>query len=41
MRVCEYYVLGDVDDKQIETLRDSDYVDYDDYSDWDYSDYDH
>jgi hypothetical protein len=34
MRVCEYYVLGDVDDKQIETLRDSDYVDYEDYDQW-------
>lgn len=44
MRVCEYYVLGDVDDKQVETLRDSDYVDYDDYDHWPsmhgYNDYD-
>ena len=34
MRVCEYYVLGDVDNKQIEDITESDYVDYDDYEDW-------
>jgi len=34
MRVCQYTVLGDVKEKEIESIRESDYLDYDDY-DWD------
>lgn len=42
LRVCEYLVLGDVDDKQIDKIRESDYLaddDYDGYA-WDFYDYD-
>ena len=39
MRVCSYYVLGDVTEEQIETIRESEYLDYDDYEYWDYCDY--
>jgi len=34
MRVCEYTVLGDVSDAQVDKIRESDYVDFDEYG-WD------
>ena len=40
MRVCSYYVLGDVTQEQVETIRESEYIDYGDYDDWENDLYD-